>query len=45
MSFFLRLFGFVVLLPSLAHAASFSLGPPKDGDKLSGVSVIFGLEV
>ena len=40
MSFFLRLFGFVVLLPSLAHAAT--LGVPGDGAKLSGVSVISG---
>ena len=40
MSFFLRLFGFVVLLPSLAHAAS--LGIPGNGAKLSGVSVISG---
>ena len=40
MSFLLRLFGFVVLLPSLAHAAT--LGIPGDGAKLSGVSVISG---
>ena len=40
MSFFLRLFGFVVLLPALAHAAT--LGIPGNGAKLSGVSVISG---
>ena len=40
MSFFLRLFGFVVLVPSLAHAAA--LGIPGNGAKLSGVSVISG---
>ena len=40
MSFLLRLFGFVVLLPSLAHAAT--LGVPGNGAKLSGVSVISG---
>ena len=40
MSFFLRLFGFVVLLPSLAHAAT--LGIPGDGTKLSGIGVISG---
>ena len=40
MSFFLRLLGFMVLLPSLAHAAS--LGIPGNGAKLSGVSVISG---
>ena len=40
MSFFLRLFGFVVLLPSLAHAAA--LGIPGNKAKLSGVSVISG---
>ena len=40
MSLFLRLFGFVVLLPSLAHAAT--LGIPGNGAKLSGVSVISG---
>ena len=40
MSFLLRLFGFVVLLPSLAHAAT--LGIPGNGAKLSGVSVISG---
>ena len=40
MSFLLRLFGFVVLLPSLAHAAA--LGIPGNGAKLSGVSVISG---
>lgn len=40
MSFFLRLFGFMVLLPSLAHAATLEI--PGDGAKLSGVSVISG---
>ena len=40
MSFLLRLLGFMVLLPSLAHAAS--LGIPGNGAKLSGVSVISG---
>ena len=40
MSFLLRLFGFVVLLPSLAHAAA--LGIPGNEAKLSGVSVISG---
>ena len=40
MSFLLRLFGFVVLVPSLAHAAA--LGIPGNGAKLSGVSVISG---
>ena len=40
MSFFLRLFGLVVLLPSLAHAAT--LGIPGKGAKLSGVGVISG---
>ena len=40
MSFFLRLFGFMVLVPSLAHAAT--LGVPGNGAKLSGVSVISG---
>ncbi len=40
MSFFLRLFGFVVLLPSLAHAATLEI--PGNGAKLSGVSVISG---
>ena len=40
MSFFLRLFGLVVLLPSLAHAAILEI--PGDGAKLSGVSVISG---
>ena len=40
MSFFLRLFGFMALLPSLAHAAT--LGIPGNGAKLSGVSVISG---
>ena len=40
MSFLLRLFGFVVLLPSLAHAATLDI--PGNGAKLSGVSVISG---
>ena len=40
MSFFLRLFGFVVFLPSLVHAAA--LGVPGDGTNLSGVGVISG---
>ncbi len=40
MSFLLRLFGFVVLLPSLAHAATLEI--PGNGAKLSGVSVISG---
>ena len=41
MSFLLRLcLGLIVLLPSLAHAAT--LGVPGDGAKLSGVSVISG---
>ncbi len=40
MSFLLRFFGFVVLLPSLAHAAT--LGVPGNGTKLSGVGVISG---
>ncbi len=41
MSFLLRLcLGFVVLVPSLAHAAT--LGVPGNGAKLSGVSVISG---
>ena len=40
MSFFLRLFGFMVLLPSLAHAATLEI--PGNGAKLSGVSVISG---
>ncbi len=40
MSFFLRLFGFVVLLPSLVHAATLEI--PGNGAKLSGVSVISG---
>ena len=40
MSFFLRLFGFVVLLPSLAHAATLEI--PGHGAKLSGVSVLSG---
>ena len=40
MSFFLRLFGLVVLLPSLAHAAT--LGIPGNGTKLSGIGVISG---
>ncbi len=40
MFFFLRFFGFVVLLPSLVHAAT--LGIPGNGAKLSGVSVISG---
>ena len=40
MSFVLRLFGLVVLLPSLAHAATLDI--PGNGAKLSGVSVISG---
>ena len=40
MSFLLWLCGLVVLLPSLAHAAT--LGIPGNGAKLSGVSVISG---
>ncbi len=40
MSFFLRLLGFMVLLPSLAHAATLEI--PGNGAKLSGVSVISG---
>ena len=40
MCFLLRLFGFVVLLPSLAHAATLEI--PGNGAKLSGVSVISG---
>ena len=43
MSFLLRLLGFMVLLPSLAHAAS--LGIPGNGAKLSGVRSHLGLEV
>ena len=40
MSFLLRLFGLMVLIPSLAHAAT--LGIPGDGTKLSGIGVISG---
>ena len=40
MSFLLRLFGFMVLLPSLAHAATLEI--PGNGAELSGVSVISG---
>ena len=40
MSFFLRLFGFVVLLPSLAHAATLEI--PGDGTSVSGIGVISG---
>ena len=40
MSFFLRLFGLVVLLPSLAHAATLEI--PGNGVTVSGVGVISG---
>ena len=40
MSFFLRLLGFVVLLPSLAHAATLEI--PGDGTSVSGIGVISG---
>ena len=40
MSFFLRLLGLMVLVPSLAHAATLEI--PGNGAKLSGVSVISG---
>ena len=40
MSFFLRLFGLMVLLPSLAHAATLEI--PGDGTSVSGIGVISG---
>ena len=40
MSFFLRLLGFMVLLPSLAHAATLEI--PGDGTTVSGIGVISG---
>ena len=40
MSFFLRLLGFMVLLPSLAHAATLEI--PGDGTAVSGIGVISG---
>ena len=43
MSFFLRLFGFVVLVPSLAHAQLTSvLEIPGDGTTVSGIGVVSG---
>ena len=42
MSFLLRLFGCLVLLPSLAHAATHALETPGNGTKVSGLGVVSG---